>query len=76
VILTFIKTCLINVNDHFMCSNIFFALFALILAQVISYSIEFELKLICVEIMPRSFNQRDSRLICMYCSLKIVITRH
>ena len=29
-----------------------------------------------VEIMSRSFNQRDSRLICMYCSLEIVITRH
>ncbi len=29
-----------------------------------------------VEIVPRSFNQRDSRLICMYCSLKIAITRH
>ncbi len=33
-------------------------------------------KLYSVEIVPRSFNQRDSRLICMYCSLKIVITRH
>ncbi len=29
-----------------------------------------------VEIMSRSFNQRDSELICMYCSLKIAITRH
>ncbi len=31
---------------------------------------------ISVEIMSRSFNQRDLRLICMYCSLKIAITRH
>ncbi len=29
-----------------------------------------------VEIVPRSFNQRDSELICMYCSLEIAITRH
>jgi len=33
-------------------------------------------KLNAVEIVSRSFNQRDSRLICMYCSLKIAITRH
>ena len=32
--------------------------------------------LIFVEIVPRSFNQRDSELICMYCSLEITITRH
>ncbi len=31
---------------------------------------------IYVEIMSRSFNQRNSRLICMYCSLEIAITRH
>ncbi len=29
-----------------------------------------------VEIVSRSFNQRDLRLICMYCSLEIAITRH
>ncbi len=29
-----------------------------------------------VEIMSRSFNQRNSKLICMYCSLEIVITRY
>jgi len=29
-----------------------------------------------VEIVSRSFNQRNSKLICMYCSLKITITRH
>jgi len=33
-------------------------------------------KLKNVEIMSKSFNQRDLRLICMYCSLEIVITRH
>ncbi len=32
--------------------------------------------LIFVEIVSRSFNQRDSELICMYCSLEITITRH
>jgi len=32
--------------------------------------------LVNVEIMSRSFNQRDLRLICMYCSLEIAITRH
>ncbi len=35
-----------------------------------------ELYYIYVEIVPRSFNQRDSELICMYCSLEIAITRH
>ncbi len=35
-----------------------------------------ELLIIIVEIVPRSFNQRDSELICMYCSLEIAITRH
>ncbi len=29
-----------------------------------------------VKIMFKSFNQRDSKLICMYCSLEITITRH
>ncbi len=29
-----------------------------------------------VEIVSRSFNQRNSELICMYCSLEIAITRH
>ncbi len=33
-------------------------------------------KSLVVEIVSRSFNQRDSKLICMYCSLKIAITRH
>jgi len=32
--------------------------------------------LLNVEIVSRSFNQRDSELICMYCFLKITITRH
>ncbi len=31
---------------------------------------------VSVEIMSRSFNQKDLRLICMYCSLEIAITRH
>ncbi len=46
VILTLVKTCLINASDCFMCLNIFFALSASILARVILYSIEFESKLI------------------------------
>ncbi len=29
-----------------------------------------------VEIMFKSFNQRNLKLICMYCSLEIIITRH
>ena len=29
-----------------------------------------------VETVFKSFNQRDLKLICMYCSLEIVITRH
>jgi len=32
VALTFANACLINVSDYFICLNIFFALFALILA--------------------------------------------
>jgi len=44
--LTLANACLINVSDYLMCSNIFFALLALILAQVISYSVEFKSKLI------------------------------
>jgi len=47
MILTFFNACLIIVNDCFICLKIFFALFALILMQVILYSIEFELKFIC-----------------------------
>ncbi len=39
-------------------------------------SSEYNAILTIVEIMSRSFNQRDSRLICMYCSLEIAITRH
>jgi len=46
VILTLANACLINVSDRFMCSNIFSALSASILAQIISYSVEFESKLI------------------------------
>ncbi len=29
-----------------------------------------------VETVSKSFNQRDLKLICMYCFLEIVITRH
>ncbi len=36
----------------------------------------FELINESVEIVSKSFNQRNSELICMYCSLKIAITRH
>ncbi len=32
--------------------------------------------LLNVEIVSKSFNQRNLRLICMYCSLEIAITRH
>jgi hypothetical protein len=46
VTLTLVNACLINASDHFMCLKISSALSALILAQVISYSVEFELKLI------------------------------
>ncbi len=46
VTLTLANACLINASDHFMCSNIFFALLASILAWVISYSVEFKSKLI------------------------------
>ena len=42
----------------------------------LSDSSEYNAILTIVEIMSRSFNQRDSRLICMYCSLEIAITRH
>ncbi len=45
MILILANACLINVSDYFICSNIFSALSALILAWVISYSVEFELKL-------------------------------
>ncbi len=45
ITLTLANACLINASDYFICSNIFFALFASILAWMISYSVEFKSKL-------------------------------
>jgi len=45
-------------------------------SDIIEYESIRERLQINVEIVFKSFNQRNSELICMYCSLEIAITRH
>ena len=62
----FVNTCwLENLLAQISCSD-----FAQILLRYLAQI------LLNVEIVSRSFNQRSSELICMYCSLEIAITRH
>ncbi len=47
------------------------------LIRILTYNIDNKTQMLqLVKIVPRSFNQRNSRLICMYCSLEVAITRH